>query len=78
MDNDHRIQYIPFVKYKLRSGRNSINTSLKLSCICMQQPPEFFRIPVRFIGLGEKMEDLQEFDLDKYLYGLLLGEREDE
>lgn len=35
-------------------------------------------IPVRFIGLGEKMEDLQEFDLDKYLYGLLLGEKSDE
>lgn len=35
-------------------------------------------IPVRFIGLGEKMEDLQEFDLDKYLYGLLLGEQYDE
>lgn len=31
-------------------------------------------IPVRFIGLGEKMEDLEEFDLDKYLYGLCLGE----
>lgn len=30
-------------------------------------------LPVRFIGLGEKMEDLQEFDLDKYLYGLCLG-----
>lgn len=30
-------------------------------------------VPVRFIGLGEGMEDLQEFDLDKYLYGLLLG-----
>ena len=27
-------------------------------------------VPVRFIGLGEKMDDLQEFDLDKYLYGL--------
>jgi fused signal recognition particle receptor len=27
-------------------------------------------VPVRFIGLGEKMEDLEEFDLDKYLYGL--------
>ncbi len=27
-------------------------------------------IPVRFIGLGEKMSDLQEFDLDSYLYGL--------
>lgn len=35
-------------------------------------------LPVRFIGLGEKMEDLQEFDLDKYLYGLLLGEKGDE
>jgi fused signal recognition particle receptor len=33
-------------------------------------------VPVRFIGLGEKMEDLREFDLDKYLYGLLLGESE--
>ena len=31
-------------------------------------------VPVRFIGLGEKMEDLEEFDLDKYLYGLLMGE----
>ena len=34
-------------------------------------------VPVRFIGLGERMEDLQEFDLDKYLYGLLLGEEND-
>ncbi len=31
-------------------------------------------VPVRFIGLGEKMEDLQEFDLDQYLYGLCVGE----
>ncbi|MCF0108209.1 MAG: signal recognition particle-docking protein FtsY [Bacilli bacterium] len=31
-------------------------------------------VPVRFIGLGEKMEDLMEFDLDKYLYGLCVGE----
>ncbi len=37
-----------------------------------------FGLPVRFIGLGEKMEDLQEFDLDKYLYGLLLGEKGNE
>lgn len=29
--------------------------------------------PVRFIGLGEKMEDLKEFDLDSYLYGLCIG-----
>ncbi|MDY2913646.1 MAG: signal recognition particle-docking protein FtsY [Candidatus Enteromonas sp.] len=33
-------------------------------------------VPVRFIGLGEGMGDLQEFDLDKYLYGLLLGGEE--
>lgn len=31
-------------------------------------------LPVRFIGLGEKMDDLQEFDLDQYLYGLCLGD----
>jgi fused signal recognition particle receptor len=31
-------------------------------------------VPVRFIGLGEKMDDLAEFDLDKYLYGLCVGE----
>jgi len=30
-------------------------------------------IPVRFIGLGEKMTDLKEFDLDQYLYGLCLN-----
>ena len=31
-------------------------------------------IPVRFIGLGEKMEDLKEFDLEKYLVGLCIGD----
>ena len=34
-------------------------------------------LPVKFIGLGEKMTDLEEFDLDKYLYGLLVGDEED-
>ena len=27
-------------------------------------------IPVKFIGLGETMDDLQEFDLEQYIYGL--------
>ena len=27
-------------------------------------------IPVRYIGLGEKEEDLQDFDIEKYIYGL--------
>lgn len=31
-------------------------------------------VPVRFIGLGESLTDLEEFDLDKYLYGLCVGE----
>lgn len=35
-------------------------------------------LPVKFIGLGEKMDDLEEFDLDKYLYGLLVGDEEEE
>lgn len=32
-------------------------------------------VPVRFIGLGERMEDLEEFDLDEYLNGLLVGNK---
>ena len=27
-------------------------------------------IPVKFFGLGEKLDDLQEFDLEQYIYGL--------
>lgn len=27
-------------------------------------------VPVRYIGLGEKEEDLQTFDIEKYIYGL--------
>ncbi len=30
-------------------------------------------IPVKYIGLGEKMEDLTSFDLEKYIYGLFKG-----
>ncbi|EGA89506.1 cell division protein ftsY-like protein [Planococcus donghaensis MPA1U2] len=28
------------------------------------------KIPVKFVGLGEKMDDLQPFDAQKYVYGL--------
>ena len=28
------------------------------------------QIPVKFVGLGEQMDDLQEFDAEKYVYGL--------
>ncbi len=27
-------------------------------------------VPVRYIGLGEKEEDLETFDIEKYIYGL--------
>lgn len=30
-------------------------------------------IPVKFIGLGEQVDDLQEFDLEQYTYGLCKG-----
>ena len=30
-------------------------------------------IPVKFIGLGEQVDDLQEFDLEEYIYGLCKG-----
>ncbi len=35
---------------------------------------DLLEVPVRFIGLGEQMNDLKEFDLDMYLYGLLIGD----
>src|SRR5690606_38488788 len=28
------------------------------------------KIPVKFVGLGEKKEDLEVFDIEKYIYGL--------
>ena len=31
---------------------------------------EEVNIPVKFIGLGEGMDDLQSFDIEKYIYGL--------
>ena len=29
-------------------------------------------IPVKFVGLGEKVEDLEPFDIEKYIYGLCM------
>lgn len=29
-----------------------------------------YNIPIKFVGLGEKMEDLEYFDIEKYVYGL--------
>lgn len=40
---------------------------------------DLFGLPVKFIGLGEKVDDLRAFDLDSYLYGLcegLMGDHE--
>lgn len=34
---------------------------------------DFFNIPVKFIGLGEKLDDLAVFDLEKYISGLIQG-----
>ncbi|MFE8699046.1 signal recognition particle-docking protein FtsY [Cytobacillus sp. FJAT-54145] len=35
-------------------------------------------IPVKFVGLGEKMDDLQEFDAEQYVYGLFADLVEEE
>lgn len=35
-------------------------------------------IPVKFVGLGEKKEDLRVFDIEKYIYGLFKGIDENE
>ena len=34
---------------------------------------KLLNIPVKFIGLGEQVDDLQEFDLEQYIYGLCKG-----
>ena len=31
---------------------------------------ESINIPVKYVGLGEKMEDLIPFDIENYIYGL--------
>ena len=36
-----------------------------------------FNIPVKFIGLGEGLEDLEEFDIKEYLQGLTKGMNDD-
>ena len=35
-------------------------------------------IPVKFIGLGEKVDDLEEFDLEEYVYGLCMNMKGEE
>ncbi|WP_147532073.1 signal recognition particle-docking protein FtsY [Bacillus marasmi] len=35
-------------------------------------------IPVKFVGLGEKMDDLQKFDAEQYVYGLFANQVEEE
>jgi fused signal recognition particle receptor len=34
---------------------------------------EEINIPVKYIGLGEKLDDLDNFDIEKYIYGLFKG-----
>ena len=31
-------------------------------------------IPVKFVGLGEQMDDLQQFDPEQYVYGLFAND----
>lgn len=39
---------------------------------------DVLNIPVKFMGLGESINDLQEFDLDAYIYGLTKDLMDDE
>jgi fused signal recognition particle receptor len=36
------------------------------------------KLPVKFVGLGEKVEDLQPFDTEQYIYGLFANAVEEE
>ena len=40
-----------------------------------------YNVPIKFIGLGEGMDDLEYFDIEKYVYGLfaeMIDEEESE
>lgn len=39
---------------------------------------DMLKLPVKYIGLGEKVDDLRKFDIDSYLYSLCEGLNEDE
>jgi fused signal recognition particle receptor len=34
---------------------------------------EELKVPVKYIGLGEELDDLSAFDIEKYIYGLFKG-----
>jgi fused signal recognition particle receptor len=36
------------------------------------------KLPVKFVGLGEKVDDLQPFDTEQYIYGLFANAVEEE
>ena len=40
-----------------------------------------YNIPIKFVTLGEKLEDIEYFDLENYIYGLfaeMIEEADDE
>lgn len=37
-----------------------------------------YNIPIKFVGLGEKLTDLEYFDIEKYIYGLFAEMIDDE
>lgn len=39
---------------------------------------DMYNIPIKFVGLGEKVEDLEYFDIEKYVYGLFAETIDDE
>lgn len=39
---------------------------------------EKYSIPIKFVGLGEKLDDLEPFDIEKYVYGLFAEMIEEE
>lgn len=39
---------------------------------------ENYNVPIKFVGLGEKMDDLEYFDIEKYVYGLFAEMIDDE
>ena len=58
-------------------GKNYYNLAFELQQKILKEVD----IPVKYVGLGEGMDDLQVFDVEKYIYGLfkdMVGESSEE
>ena len=55
----------------MQKENNSIKIALSsVDREILEKIKEEVNIPVKYVGLGEQEDDLEAFDIEKYIYGL--------